>query len=113
MGVLSIVLQQPWLIVVLAYGFLARVLTGPKLSPMGLLATKVLTPLLPFAARPVPGPPKRFAQGIGTVVTLAASILYFGFHEPVWAYARTGLLVVFATLESVFGFCAGCQMFAA
>ena len=28
-----------WLMIVLAYGFLARVLTGPTLSPMGLLAT--------------------------------------------------------------------------
>ncbi|GIS65126.1 MAG: hypothetical protein CM1200mP3_13740 [Chloroflexota bacterium] len=29
-----------WLMFVLAYGFIARVLTGPKLSPMGQLATE-------------------------------------------------------------------------
>ena len=51
---------QSWLIAVLAYGFLARVATGPTLSPMGLLATRVLAPRL-ARPRPVPGPPKRFA----------------------------------------------------
>ena len=33
--------EQWWLMFVLAYGFLARVATGPTLSPMGLLATRV------------------------------------------------------------------------
>ena len=33
--------DQWWLMFVLAYGFLARVATGPTLSPMGLLATRV------------------------------------------------------------------------
>ena len=33
-----------WLMFLLAYGFLARVLTGPTLSPMGLLATRVIAP---------------------------------------------------------------------
>ena len=30
----------------LLYGFLARVATGPTLSPMGLLATRVIVPVL-------------------------------------------------------------------
>jgi hypothetical protein len=45
-----------WLTVVLAYGFLARVATGPTLSPLGQLATRVVAPRL-GTARPVPGPP--------------------------------------------------------
>ena len=41
----SIVLFDiPWLLFLLAYGFLARVLTGPKLSPMGIIATKIIAP---------------------------------------------------------------------
>ena len=55
---------QAWLTVVIAYGFLARVATGPTLSPLGQLATRVVTPRLGLAPRYVPGPPKRFAQGI-------------------------------------------------
>lgn len=111
MGLAAVMGHQPWLLIVLAYGFVARVLTGPKLSPLGLIATKLLTPRLPFATRYVPGPPKRFAQAIGAGVTISAALMYFGFHDATWAYGLTTLLVVFATLESVFAFCVGCQIF--
>ena len=40
LGRLTIALDQPWLMVVLAYGFVARVLTGPTLSPLGQLVTR-------------------------------------------------------------------------
>ncbi len=51
-----VVFGQTWLIAPLAYGFVARVLTGPTLSPLGQLVTRVITPALPFEARMVPGP---------------------------------------------------------
>src|ERR1700760_2514382 len=35
-----------WLTAVIAYGFIARVATGPTLSPLGQLATRVLAPRL-------------------------------------------------------------------
>src|SRR3954468_15017753 len=65
MAAAAIVLDWRWVTVVLAYGFVARVLTGPKASPLGQLVTRVVTPRLPVPAKLVPGPPKRFAQGIG------------------------------------------------
>ncbi|HEY2767618.1 MAG TPA: DUF4395 family protein, partial [Solirubrobacteraceae bacterium] len=46
MSVLAIALDQPWLTAVIAYGFVARVLTGPTLSPLGQLVTRVITPRL-------------------------------------------------------------------
>src|SRR5437588_12424810 len=64
-----------WLLIPLAYGFWARVLTGPTLSPLGWTAQNVIAPRL-GARRPVPGPPKRFAQGIGAVMSTIA--LVFG-----------------------------------
>ena len=70
-----IVLDQPWLTLFLAYGFLARVLTGPTLSPLGQLVTRVGTPRLGLEPRPVPGPPKRFAQGIGATLSVTAAVL--------------------------------------
>jgi Domain of unknown function (DUF4395) len=70
MTVLTVSLDLKWATAVIAYGFVARVLTGPKLSPLGQFVTRVATPRLPFAERPVPGPPKRFAQGIGAVFSL-------------------------------------------
>lgn len=56
MSALAIGLGQPWLLFPLAYGFWARVLTGPGLSPLGQLATRVIAPRL-GPARPVAGPP--------------------------------------------------------
>ena len=112
MCVVAITLDQPWLIAVIAYGFVARVLTGPTLSPLGQLVTRVVTPRLGVAARPVPGPPKRFAQGIGAVLSVTAAVLAFGFHLPVAAYAVLGVIAAAATLEAVFAVCLGCAIFA-
>jgi hypothetical protein len=74
--------------------------------------TKVLTPRLPFAERLVPGPPKRFAQAIGVVFSVSAAVLAVGFDATTAAYVVLGVLAFFATLESVFGLCVGCKVFA-
>jgi hypothetical protein len=109
--VLMLAFQQGWLIPVLAYGFVARTLTGPTLSPLGLLATRVVTPRLRVTHRYVPGPPKRFAQSIGAVFTVAASLLWFAFGEHSAALALVAVIAVFASLESVFALCVGCRVF--
>jgi hypothetical protein len=100
-----------WLTAVLAYGFVARVLTGPTLSPLGQLATRVIAPRI---ARPklVAGPPKRFAQGMGAAMSLTAAVLHFGFGADTAALVFVGLIAAAATLESVFAFCIGCTIFA-
>lgn len=100
-----------WLLALLGVGFLARVLTGPALSPLGQLATRVIAPRL-GPAKPVPGPPKRFAQGIGLVVTAAATLL-LAVGQPVAAQVLLGLVIVAAGLEAIFAYCIGCQVFAA
>lgn len=48
----AVALYQPWLTLVIAYGFVARVLTGPTLSPLGQLVTRGITPVLRVAAKP-------------------------------------------------------------
>ena len=100
-----------WLTIPLAYGFIARVVSGPTLSPLGQFATRVAAPRL-GPARHVPGPPKRFAQGIGATVSLAAVVAHFGFGADGLALVLLGVLVLAATLESVFAFCLGCAVFA-
>lgn len=112
MSACAIGFRQPWLIAVIAYGFVARVLTGPSLSPLGQLVTRVITPRLHVAERPMAGPPKRFAQGIGGAFSVSAAILAFGFGQTEAAYALMGILIAAATLESVFGSCLGCRVFA-
>lgn len=112
LGLATIVFQQPWLTIVLAVGFLLRVLAGPRFSPLGILASRVIVPRLPFRAKLVPGPPKRFAQTIGLTFSTAAALLSFAFGLDTAAYAVIGALVVAAGLESFAGLCLGCQAFA-
>jgi hypothetical protein len=111
LAVIAVAFQQGWLLPVLAYGFVARTLTGPRLSPLGLLATRVVTPRLPVSHRYSPGPAKRFAQAIGAVFTLTATVLWYGPGEHTAALVLVGVLAVFASLEAAFGLCIGCRVF--
>ncbi|MGZ7036449.1 MAG: DUF4395 family protein, partial [Ilumatobacteraceae bacterium] len=43
-GVAFLAARQWWVLVPLVYGFLARVLTGPRLSPLGQFVTRIVTP---------------------------------------------------------------------
>jgi hypothetical protein len=112
LSVLTIAFDLKWMTVVIAYGFVARVLTGPTLSPLGQLVTRVVTPRLGLAPRPVAGPPKRFAQAMGAVFSVSALILT-GLGYWTAAQVLLGLLVVAATLEAAFGICLGCITFGA
>ncbi len=111
MASLVVFAQQHWLIAPLAFGFVARVSTGPTLSPLGQLVTRVITPLLAIEPRPVPGPPKRFAQGIGATLSLAAALAHFGFGATRVTTVLVGLILVAASLEAFAGFCLGCRLF--
>lgn len=112
MALAVLVLRQWWVLIPLTYGFLARVASGPRFSPLGLLATRVVAPRLPVEPKLVPGPPKRFAQAIGAACTVTASILYFGFGASTAALVVIGILTIAASLEAFLGFCLGCWMFA-
>src|SRR3954464_15822077 len=125
-GVVLLLTGWHWLLVGLAYGFWARVLTGPTLSPVGRLAMRVVAPRL-GPPKYVAGPPKRFAQGIGAALkslaavpaprlgaapTSVAAVPALGFGLGTAADVLTAMLVVAATLESGFALCLGCQVFA-
>jgi hypothetical protein len=112
LALLTIVTGQGWLLALLTYGFVARVATGPTLSPLGQFVTRVVTPRLPVAPREVPGPPKRFAQAIGATFSIAACVVWFGLGHAGIARLFVGMIVIAATLESVFAICLGCRLFA-
>ena len=109
--VLALATGALWLLVALAVGFLARVLTGPRLSPFGLLATKVVAPRL-GEPRYVPGPPKRFAQAIGLTLTTVGAVLAVGLGIDAAGYAVLAAMIVATSLESIAGLCLGCELFA-
>ncbi|HYZ27659.1 MAG TPA: DUF4395 domain-containing protein [Thermoleophilaceae bacterium] len=100
-----------WLLIPLAYGFWARVLTGPALSPLGRFATKVAAPRL-GQPKYVSGPPKRFAQGIGAAMSTAALVAWAVVGATSVADVLLAMLVVASGLEAVFALCLGCRLFA-
>jgi hypothetical protein len=110
-SVLTLATGFYWLLIPLAYGFWGRVLTGPTLSPLGWLAQNVVAPRL-GEKKPVPGPPKRFAQGMGAAFSTAALLFGLILGDHTAADVLLALLVVASGLESIFAYCLGCQVFA-
>ena len=111
LSMVGLVTGWMWLLPVMAVGFWLRVASGPRFSPLGLFATRVAAPRL-GDEKLVPGPPKRFAQTIGAVTTTVGAILALPLGIEAAGYAVFAIMAVFATLESVFAFCVGCQIFA-
>ena len=116
MSLTALMTNWSWMLVPLTYGFLARVLNGPTMSPLGRFAVSFAAPRLGRSSyfsdwvRFVPGPPKRFAQALGAVFTVTATVLWLTVG---WSNARWVLLplVVAASLEGFVGYCLGCTVF--
>jgi hypothetical protein len=106
---LTLVFRSEWLLWALAIGFLLRVAAGPRYSPFGQLATRVIAPRF-GPAKLVPGPPKRFAQAMGATFSVAALVTFYA-GAPTASWILVGLVTVAALLESVFGICLGCLVF--
>ncbi len=98
-----------WGLLAIAVGFWLRLLFGPRISPLALLSVKVITPRL-GKVKLVPGPPKRFAQGMGAFVSTTAWLLFAAGAVPA-AWTVLGILIVAASLEAFLGFCLGCVVF--
>ena len=120
-AIVFLVVREWWVLVPLTFGFLARVSTGPTLSPLGQIVTRVATPAVEtrfrrrnpaFHSRRVPGPPKRFAQAIGLAFTASASVAWI-LGAPSVAIVLIGLLAVAAMLEAAFAVCLGCIAYSA
>jgi hypothetical protein len=110
--VVALVLDQPWLLLLLLHDFAVRALGRPRLSPLAQLATHVWLPILGRPFHATPAAPKRFAAAIGLVVSGAALALWTALGQPLAAQALLALLLVFAVLEAALAFCAGCWLFA-
>jgi Domain of unknown function (DUF4395) len=105
-----LVVREWWVLIPLVYGFLARVAAGPRFSPLGRIVTEVITPRLRVEHRMVPGPPKRFAQGVGLAFSGGALIAELAGVGSLAVVLIAGLAVA-ATLEAVFALCLGCIAF--
>lgn len=111
MAAATIAFDFPWLMFLIAYGFIARVAAGPRLSPLAQFVVRVAVPALKLPYKPIAGPPKRFAAAIGVTFSLTAIVLHFGFGLTGASYGVLGALVFAAGLEAAFGYCLGCKVF--
>ena len=108
-AVLFLAFRWSFLLLTLAFGFLARMIAGPTFSPLARLAVHVVAPRL-GEPKTVSGPPKRFAQGIGLGVSSIALLSLFAGPSTL-AVAAIVVLVFAASLEAGLGFCLGCWMY--
>lgn len=116
-GVVAIASGQWWLYLLLAADFVPRFVWGPSRSIIATAILRFVRPRVPLAPRTVSGAPKRFAAGIGAVMTSLASVAWLlhvilGSHAAlvaVWVIAA--VMVVFPALEAVFGYCVGCKIY--
>ncbi len=101
--------QWWWLYALLAIDFALRVGYGPRFSPTAHLAG-LIRRRLGRPPRPTSGPPKRFAATIGLVCSLLLlAFAGLGWTAATWVIAVA--MIVFPALESILGFCVGCQIF--
>jgi len=92
----------------LSIDFFMRAFTTIK--PPFALAAQQLSKALKLEVRPIYAAPKKFAAAIGFVFSVTISaLLLSGFADT--ARGVTGVLAVFAMLESVFSICAGCYVY--
>ncbi|MGL5889063.1 MAG: DUF4395 domain-containing protein [Bacteroidia bacterium] len=100
---------SPWAMVLLAADFGMRAF-GLKQYSLLRLAGSGIAGMLQIPPRQVNAAPKRFAAGLGTVMSLAAGILLFTDLHILTALI-SGILIACAALEVFAGYCVGCTVY--
>lgn len=108
--ILLLALSNKWtfLVYILTVDFALRAFTYIR-SPLAYTAMAG-SKILGIKNRPIWAAPKKFAALIGTLFSLAISILLFLDLETA-AYVAGGILAFFALLEGVFNVCVGCYLY--
>ena len=109
---LAFLLNQPIIVVITAVVMAIAALT-PNVSPYRLLYRYVAVPLHLLRPRIVEDDPAphRFAQGVGAVFLIAASILLFLTKATVVGWVLDLIVFVLAGINLTVGFCAGCFVY--
>lgn len=96
-----------WISAFLLLDFSIRLFVASSLSPLGMLATLLVSPLKPQFK---PGPPKQFAACCGVCFTLVGTACFFTGHPIPGACVIGGLLGA-AAMEAFLDFCLGCVFY--
>lgn len=93
----------------LAIDFFLRAFNYGKFSPLNILSG-IVVKQLKIPGKPIDQAPKRFAAGIGFLLSVATILLLItGFQKS--AFIITIVFASFAFLESFLSFCAGCHVY--
>ena len=98
------------LLAVQAVLFATGVALGVQRTPAAVLFRSVVRPRLSVPAHLEDPEPPRFAQGVGLAFAVVGLVGYLAGAPLVGAIA-TGLALVAALLNAVFGFCLGCELY--
>jgi hypothetical protein len=93
----------------LAADFVVRGFLNPRLSPLSMLSSRLVS-ILPFTHKSIYFPPKQFAARVGMVFSATSALLLFA-GTPTAAALVMGTLIVFASLECFFNICMGCIVY--
>ena len=109
---LAFLFSQP-ILVLLAALCLALSALVPQASPFRLLYQKMAVPLHLLQPRVVEDDPAphRFAQAIGAIFTIAATIFLFLTPAHTVGWVLDLIVFVLSTLNFAVGFCAGCFVY--
>jgi Domain of unknown function (DUF4395) len=106
----AFLLTSLWIIIVfLTIDFFLRAFKWGQYSLLSIIGDKFVS-VFKIKNKPVDRAPKRFAAGIGFVITLTI-LLLLAFKFLITAGLVALVLIFFAFLESVLGFCAGCYVY--
>ena len=107
---IALVTQNKWVIVAQGLVFLIGAVKGPQFTPYGLIFKNVIKPRLSGVAPTEDVRPPKFAQAVGFVFALSASIGAFAGADLVFTIA-VGAALAAAILNAAFNYCLGCEMY--
>jgi hypothetical protein len=112
LSALAFIFSLPWLVALTALILVLSAL-APTASPFRLLYRGVVLPLHLWKPRIVEDDPAphRFAQGIGAIFLIAASLVLLLTHLTVLGWVLDLIVFVLAGINLTVGFCAGCFVY--
>ena len=107
LSVIYILSGYRWIPFFLAVDFSLRAFNFSSFSPLARMSD-IIVKTLNLPVKPVYLPPKRFAARIGLVFSITMLLMQLNGIDP---FAVASILAIFAALESLVGFCAGCYVY--
>jgi Domain of unknown function (DUF4395) len=112
LAALAFLFSQPIIVFITAI-ILAIAALAPSISPYRLLYRGIVLPLHLWQPRIVEDDPAphRFAQGVGAVFLVAASVILFLTKAAAVGWTLDLIVFVLAAINLTIGFCAGCFVY--